>query len=142
VSDRTKFILDESQIPSAWYNVIPDLPSPPPPPLHPGTLQPVGPDDLAPLFPMELIGQEVTGEHYVDIPGSVIDVYKLWRPTPLVPGRQPQAQHRRPAGVLQRGRGDQAAHHRDRRRPVGQRAGVRGGAVRPGLRDLDGPRVL
>src|SRR5262249_18939124 len=83
VSDRTKFILDESQIPSAWYNVIPDLPAPPPPPLHPGTLQPVGPDDLAPLFPMELIGQEVTGEHYVDIPGAVIDVYKLWRPPPL-----------------------------------------------------------
>jgi tryptophan synthase beta chain len=83
VTERTKFILDESQIPTQWYNIAPDLPAPAPPPLHPGTLQPVGPDDLAPLFPMELIRQEVTGESYVDIPGEVIDVYKLWRPTPL-----------------------------------------------------------
>jgi len=84
VTERTKFILDESQIPSQWYNIVPDLPAPPPPPLHPGTHQPVGPDDLAPLFPMELIRQEATGENYVDIPGEVIDVYKLWRPTPLL----------------------------------------------------------
>jgi tryptophan synthase beta chain len=88
VTERTKFILDESQIPSQWYNIVPDLPAPPPPPLHPGTLQPVGPDDLAPLFPMELIRQEVTGENYVDIPGEVIDVYKLWRPTPLFRARR------------------------------------------------------
>ncbi len=60
MTERTKFILDESQIPDQWYNIVPDLPAPPPPPLHPGTLQPVGPDDLAPLFPMELIRQEVT----------------------------------------------------------------------------------
>jgi len=85
---RTKFILDESELPTAWYNVIPDLPAPPPPPLHPGTLQPVGPDDLAPLFPMELIRQEVTGDGYVDIPGEVLDVYKLWRPTPLIRARR------------------------------------------------------
>ncbi|MGY1810191.1 TrpB-like pyridoxal phosphate-dependent enzyme [Blastococcus sp. SYSU D00669] len=78
-----KILLDESQLPTQWYNVVPDLPSPPPPPLHPGTLQPVGPDDLAPLFPMELIAQEVTGDRYVDIPGEVLDVYKLWRPSPL-----------------------------------------------------------
>jgi tryptophan synthase beta chain len=70
-------------MPRQWYNVIPDLPSPPPPPLHPGTLQPIGPDDLAPLFPSELIGQEVTTESYVDIPDDVLDVYRLWRPTPL-----------------------------------------------------------
>ena len=88
MSERTKFILDESQIPAQWYNVIPDLPAPPPPPLHPGTGQPVGPDDLAPLFAMELIGQEVTGDSYVDIPGEVIDVYKLWRPTPLFRARR------------------------------------------------------
>jgi tryptophan synthase beta chain len=80
---QTKILLDESQLPTQWYNVVPDLPSPPPPPLHPGTLQPVGPDDLAPLFPMDLIAQEVTGERYVDIPGEVLDVYKLWRPSPL-----------------------------------------------------------
>ena len=83
MTERTKIILDESEIPTQWYNVIPDLPAPPPPPLHPGTLQPVGPDDLAPLFPMELIRQEVTGDSYVDIPGEVLDVYRLWRPTPL-----------------------------------------------------------
>jgi tryptophan synthase beta chain len=83
MADRTKYVLDESELPTQWYNVIPDLPSPPPPPLHPGTGQPVGPDDLAPLFPMALIGQEVTGDSYVDIPGEVLDVYRLWRPSPL-----------------------------------------------------------
>jgi tryptophan synthase beta chain len=83
MADRTKYVLDESELPTQWYNVIPDLPSPPPPPLHPGTGQPVGPDDLAPLFPMALIGQEVTGERYLDIPGEVLDVYRLWRPSPL-----------------------------------------------------------
>ncbi len=79
----TKIMLAESEIPTQWYNLIPDLPSPPPPPLHPGTHQPVGPDDLAPLFPMALIGQEVTGDSYVDIPGEVMDIYRLWRPSPL-----------------------------------------------------------
>ena len=79
----TKFLLDESEMPTRWYNVIPDLPAPPPPVLHPGTLQPVGPDDLAPLFPMDLILQEVTTDSYVDIPGPVLDVYRLWRPSPL-----------------------------------------------------------
>ncbi|HUG83093.1 MAG TPA: TrpB-like pyridoxal phosphate-dependent enzyme, partial [Euzebya sp.] len=79
----TKILLEESEIPRRWYNVIPDLPSPPPPPLHPGTHQPIGPDDLAPLFPMDLIMQEVTTERYVDIPDEVRDVYGLWRPTPL-----------------------------------------------------------
>jgi tryptophan synthase beta chain len=83
VAGKTKIILDESQIPAQWYNIVPDLPAPPPPPLHPGTLQPVGPEDLAPLFPMELIRQEVTADSYVDIPAEVIDVYRLWRPTPL-----------------------------------------------------------
>ena len=81
--NQHKILLDESQMPTQWYNLIPDLPVPPPPPLHPGTLQPVGPDDLAPLFPMDLILQEVTGERFVDIPGEVLDVYRLWRPSPL-----------------------------------------------------------
>ena len=80
---RHKFLLDENEMPTQWYNVIPDLPSPPPPPLHPGTLQPVGPEDLAPLFPQALILQEVTGERYVDVPGEVVDVYRMWRPSPL-----------------------------------------------------------
>ena len=83
MADQHKITLDESEMPTRWYNVIPDLPSPPPPPLHPGTLQPVGPDDLAPLFPMDLILQEVTQESYVDIPDEVLDVYRQWRPSPL-----------------------------------------------------------
>ena len=78
-----KFTLTEDEMPTAWYNIIPDLPTPPPPPLHPGTKQPVGPEDLAPLFPMALIEQEVTTERYVDIPGGVLDVYRQWRPSPL-----------------------------------------------------------
>src|SRR5262245_60759191 len=79
----TKITLDESELPTRWYNLLADLPTPPPPVLHPGTLQPVGPDDLAPLFPMDLIAQEVSSEQYVDIPGAVLDVYRLWRPSPL-----------------------------------------------------------
>ncbi|NNC93182.1 MAG: TrpB-like pyridoxal phosphate-dependent enzyme, partial [Acidimicrobiia bacterium] len=84
----TKIMLDESEIPTQWYNIIPDLPAPPPPPLHPGTHEPIGPDDLAPLFPMELIGQEVSQDRYIDIPGEVLDVYRLWRPTPLYRARR------------------------------------------------------
>jgi tryptophan synthase beta chain len=82
--DRTKITLDESELPTRWYNIISDLPSPPPPPLHPATLQPIGPEDLAPLFPMDLILQEVSGDSFVDIPAEVLDIYRLWRPTPLI----------------------------------------------------------
>ncbi len=78
-----KFVLDESEMPTAWYNLVPDLPSPPPPALHPGTLQPAGPDDFAPLFPMDLILQEVSMDRYIEIPGAVLDVYRQWRPSPL-----------------------------------------------------------
>jgi tryptophan synthase beta chain len=78
-----KYLLDESEMPTRWYNVIPDLPAPPPPPLHPGTRQPVGPEDLAPLFPMDLILQEVSTDRYIDIPQEVQDVYRMWRPSPL-----------------------------------------------------------
>ena len=88
MSERTKYILDEADLPTQWYNVIPDLPEPPPPPLHPGTREPVGPDDLAPLFPQALIAQEVTSERYVDIPEEVLDVYRLWRPSPLFRARR------------------------------------------------------
>jgi tryptophan synthase beta chain len=80
----TKILLSESRIPRQWYNVLADLPTPPPPPLHPATREPVGPDDLAPLFPMEIIAQEVSTDRYIDIPDDVIDVYRLWRPTPLI----------------------------------------------------------
>ena len=78
-----KFTLTEDQMPTTWYNIMADLPEPPPPPLHPGRMDPVGPDDLAPLFPMELIMQEVSTERYIDIPGGVLDVYRQWRPSPL-----------------------------------------------------------
>jgi tryptophan synthase beta chain len=84
----TKIILTEDEQPTQWYNLLADLPTPPPPVLHPGTLQPVGPDDLAPLFPMDLIAQEVTTERYVDIPGAVLDIYRLWRPSPLYRARR------------------------------------------------------
>jgi tryptophan synthase beta chain len=83
VADWLKITLDESEMPTRWYNLIPDLPSAPPPPLHPGTGQPVGPDDLAPLFPMGLIAQEVSGDSYVAIPDEVQQVYRQWRPSPL-----------------------------------------------------------
>ena len=88
MQDSVKFLLPESEIPKAWYNIMADLPSPPPPVLHPGTLQPIGPDDLAPLFPMALIMQEVSQERYIDIPGPVRDIYKQWRPAPLYRARR------------------------------------------------------
>ncbi len=83
MSETNRYLLDDDQIPTSWYNVIPDLPEPPPPPLHPATHEPIGPDDLAPLFPMDLIAQEVSTERYIEIPEEVLDVYKLWRATPL-----------------------------------------------------------
>ena len=82
-SDMSKVVLDESELPSAWYNILPDLPGPPAPPIHPGTLQPAGPDDLAPLFPEGLIAQEMSAQRWIDVPGPVLDVLRLWRPTPL-----------------------------------------------------------
>jgi tryptophan synthase beta chain len=85
---RTKFILDEDHIPRAWYNIAADLPSPPPPPLHPGTGQPLGPADLAPLFPMELIKQVVSTDREIPIPEPVRDAYALYRPSPLYRARR------------------------------------------------------
>ena len=138
MAHQHKILLDKSEMPTRWYNVIPDLPSPPPPPLHPGTLQPVGPDDLAPLFPMDLILQEVTRDRYVDIPSEVLDIYRLWRPSPLYrahrleraldtpaqiyykyEGVSPAGSHKPntavPAGVLQR---PQRESPSSRRRPA------------------------
>ena len=83
MSQRTKFVLDEERIPRAWYNIVADLPVPPPSSLPPGTGQPLGPDALAPLFPMALIAQEVSTEREIEIPEPVRDVYRLWRPSPL-----------------------------------------------------------
>ncbi len=88
MTDLTKILLDESEMPTQWYNLVPDLPSPPPPALHPGTREPAGPDDFAPLFPMALIMQEVSQDRFVDIPEEVQEVYKLWRPSPLFRARR------------------------------------------------------
>ncbi len=88
MADTIKYLLPEEQIPKSWYNLMADLPSPPPPPLHPGTLQPLGPDDLAPLFPMSLIMQEMSAEREIEIPGPVREIYKQWRPSPLFRARR------------------------------------------------------
>src|ERR671918_2075463 len=86
--NRTKFTLEEKDIPTKWYNIQADLKTPTPPVLHPGTGEPIGPADLAPLFPMELIKQEVSQERWIDIPEEVRDVLRLWRPSPLYRARR------------------------------------------------------
>ena len=88
MTERTKFLLDESKLPKAWYNINADMPVPPQPVLHPGTLEPVTPDFLGVLFPMALIMQEISVERYIEIPEPVREVYKLWRPTPFIRARR------------------------------------------------------
>ncbi|MGA1456569.1 MAG: TrpB-like pyridoxal phosphate-dependent enzyme [Arenicellales bacterium] len=88
MSDQVKFLLSEDDLPRSWYNIISDLPEPPAPVLHPGTGHPIGPDDLAPLFPMASIMQEVSGERAIDIPEPVRDIYRQWRPSPLYRARR------------------------------------------------------
>jgi tryptophan synthase beta chain len=85
---RTKFVLDEDRIPRAWYNIAADLPVPPAPYLHPATLRPLGPDDMAPLFPMALIAQEMSTERWIEIPEPVREAYRLYRPSPLFRARR------------------------------------------------------
>src|SRR5213596_2630684 len=85
---QTKFVLTEDRIPTHWVNLLPDLPGEPLPPLHPGTMQPAGPPDLTPIFPMALIEQEVATSPEVEIPEEVRDAYRLWRPTPLYRARR------------------------------------------------------
>lgn len=86
--DETKILLSEAEMPEVWYNVQADLPNLPKPPLHPGTKQPVRPEDLAPLFPMELIRQEASTEKWIPIPDEIREIYRLWRPTPLIRARR------------------------------------------------------
>jgi tryptophan synthase beta chain len=86
--NRVKFLLDEREIPTKWYNIMADLKTPPPPVLHPATGSPIGPQDLAPLFPMELIKQEVSGQRWIEIPDEVRDALRLWRPSPLYRARR------------------------------------------------------
>src|ERR687887_2270785 len=85
---RTKYVLDEADLPTQWYNIQADLKTPVPPVMHPGTGQPIGPQDLAPLFPMALIQQEVSQQRWIDIPDEVRDLLRLWRPTPLFRARR------------------------------------------------------
>jgi len=105
VSDDTKIFLSESEMPQQWYNVQADLPSPVPPCLHPGTGQPLTPPDLMPLFPMGLIMQEVSQERWIDIPDPVLDLYKLWRPSPLVRARRLEKALGTPARIYYKNEG-------------------------------------
>jgi len=88
MTDTVKYLLDETRMPTAWYNIVADLPRPPAPALHPGTRQPIGPADLEPLFPMELILQEVSAEREIEIPRPVREIYRQWRPSPLFRARR------------------------------------------------------
>ena len=99
MDSQVKYVLDEDRIPTHWYNVVADLPSPPPPPLHPGTAEPIGPEALEPLFPKALIAQEVSSERFVPIPDAVRDVYRQWRPSPLFRARRLEAALRTPARI-------------------------------------------
>jgi tryptophan synthase beta chain len=94
-----RFDLPSSKIPTAWYNALPRLPEPLDPPLHPGTREPLGPEDLAPLFPMALIEQEMSPAPWVDVPGEVLDILRLWRPTPLVRATRLEAELGTPARI-------------------------------------------
>src|ERR687892_151508 len=96
---RTKFLLEEKDIPTKWYNIQADLKTPLPPPLHPATGNPIGPEDLAPLFPMELIKQEVSQQRWIEIPEEIRDIYRLWRPTPLYRARRLEQALQTPAHI-------------------------------------------
>jgi tryptophan synthase beta chain len=98
--EENKYTLPESEIPKSWYNIIPDLPAPPPPPLHPGTRQPVGPQDLAPIFPMALIEQEVSSAPRIPIPEPVLEILRMWRPTPLYRARRLEKALKTPARIF------------------------------------------
>jgi len=106
--EQVKVFLNESDIPRQWYNILADMPTPMSPPLHPGTGQPVGPDDLAPVFPMNLIEQEVSSERWIDIPEEVLEKYLLYRPTPLYRARNFETVECTGADLLQERRGEPA----------------------------------
>lgn len=96
---QTKVVLSDKEIPKQWYNIAADMPNPPKPPLHPGTRQPVGPDDLKAIFPMALIEQEVSTQRWIDIPEEVLDIYTLWRPSPLYRAHRLEAALKTPARI-------------------------------------------
>ena len=99
MTDQIKFLLDENEIPKSWYNIVADPPDPPAPVLHPGTGQPIGPDDLAPLFTMAAIMQEVSTERTIDIPAPVRNIYRQWRPSPLHRARRLEQALNTPARI-------------------------------------------
>ena len=151
-----KVFLGEEFMPRQWYNLNADFPTPMPPPLHPGTGNPPGPEDFAPIFPMNLVEQEMIPDRWVDIPEEVLGVYKMWRPTPLYradrlekvldapvkiyfknEGVSPAGSHKpntaRAPGLLQQGFRGQKPDHRDRGRAVGLGPFLCLLPVRPGL---------
>lgn len=96
---QTKVTLTEQDIPKQWYNILADMPNPPKPPLHPGTMQPIGPQDLSAIFPMSLIEQEVSSNRWIDIPDEVLQLYALWRPSPLFRAHRLEAELKTPARI-------------------------------------------
>ena len=98
-NSNVKYVLDENELPKKWYNINADLPKPLDPPLHPVTLKPLGPQDLAPLFPMELIRQEMSRDRFIDIPPEIRDILRIWRPTPLVRARRLEERLKTPARI-------------------------------------------
>ncbi|MFA4991751.1 MAG: TrpB-like pyridoxal phosphate-dependent enzyme [Candidatus Omnitrophota bacterium] len=103
--DNFKILLDEKQIPKKWYNIQADLPNPLPPPINPGTKKPISPDDLAPIFPMELIKQEVSRDRWIEIPDEIIRILRLWRPTPLHRARNLEKALNTPARIYYKNEG-------------------------------------
>ena len=99
MSDQTKYLLEEHQMPTAWYNINADMPVPLPPPLHPDTKQPVTPEYLNSFTPTALLAQDVSQEQYMDIPEPVRDMYKLWRPTPFFRARRLEQALQTPAHI-------------------------------------------
>ncbi len=97
--ENTKILLDENEMPKSWYNILPDLPTPLEPPLNPATREPIGPDDLSPIFPMSLIKQEMSQDRYIDIPEEIQDIYRLWRPSPLHRAHRLEAVLKTPAKI-------------------------------------------
>ena len=124
MADQTIYTLDHSAMPTRWYNIVADMPNHPQPPLHPGTGEPVGPDDLAPLFPMALIEQEVSQERWIDIPEPVLDIYSMWRPAPLFRARKLEKALGTPAKIFYKYEGVPTAVHLRQRPLAGRHSGL------------------
>ena len=106
---QRQYLLTQNDIPREWYNVAADLGEPPPPPLHPATQQPCGPEDLAPIFPMALLAQEMSGDRWVKIPEEILDILSLWRPTPLFRATKLEAALDTPAKIFYKYEGSSPA---------------------------------